>query len=555
MLVFRENRVAVATHLLARTLAEPLASTDREALLDALLRAGELECSLADAGSPAAAQVAAVTDALARHVVNGRSYDAAALIRSLGSLKFPAQVKISPPEGFAYYALHPLSYAELALECVHQFGLVAVIGIRSIGTTLSAVVAAAFRGRGVPAERISVRPTGHPFDRITRFTDEELCWVERERDAGAHFFVVDEGPGLSGSSFLSVGEALLRAGVQRAKVTFLCSHEPNPDMLRAYDGAERWSGFRACAIGANPHVPAAAANDLGAGKWRELLYADTEQWPASWLQMERVKFLSADKRTLFKFEGLGRFGTAVYDRLRAIADAGFGPEPQLVDGGFVASPWIAGTPGDPSHISESLLNRLADYCAFRAREFRTHSRGNQANLAEMVRCNMREEFGFEPDLDDAVLECETPVVVDGRMQPHEWLRSDGGVWLKVDGGSHGDDHFYPGPTDIAWDLAGTIIEWQLDHHSEEYFLSRYRRISADDAARRLPCYLRAYSAFRLGYCKMAAESMDHGPERERLIRGYHRYRRLLSRQLRTGRSAAQISGERLQNVARGARSG
>ena len=26
---------------------------------------------------------------------------------------------------------------------------------------------------------------------------------------------------------------------------------------------------------------------------------------------------------------------------------------------------------------------------------------------------------------------------------------------------HGDDHFFPGPTDIAWDLAGTIVEWEL----------------------------------------------------------------------------------------------
>lgn len=557
MLVFRENRVAVSTHLLVRALAESLASADGDVLLDGLLRAGELECALADVGSPAAAQVANVTDALARQVVNGCPYDAAGLADSLRRLEFPALVKVSPPEGFAYYALHPLSYAELALKSAGTSSRVAVIGIRSIGTTLAAVVAAAFDGRGVPVQRISVRPTGHPFDRITHFSCEELRWVERERDEGAHFFAVDEGPGLSGSSFLSVGEALLRAGVDRSRVSFLCSHEPNPELLRTYHGAERWSRFHPCAVGENSHIPPDCGIELSGGKWRELLYRDRTQWPASWLQMERVKFLSADKKLLLKFEGLGRFGNEVIDRTRAIAEAGFGPEPQQLHHGFAAYPWIRSVPGDPSQLSQSLLDRLADYCAFRRREFRAGSSGSRSNLAEMVRCNVREEFGFEADLDDSAPGSETPIVADGRMQPHEWLRSQRGVWLKVDGGSHGDDHFYPGLTDIAWDLAGAIIEWQFDQHSKEYFLARYRRLSGDDATSRLPSFLLAYSAFRLGDCKLAAESMDDEQERERLTRDYHRYRAFLYAYLRRRRpTAAQITtAERRQNVAHGASRG
>ena len=555
MLVFRENRVAVSTHLLARTLAEKIAAPDCEATLDALLRAGELECALADAGSPAAAQVAHVTDALSASVVNGRKHGPAALAGCLGALEIPPTVKISPPEGFAYYALHPLQYAQLAASFAQNSTRAAVIGIRSIGTTLGAVVAAAFSGCGVPAQRISVRPTGHPFDRTTRLSLQELSWIERERDRDADFFVVDEGPGLSGSSFLSVGEALLRAGVQRSNIKFFCSHQPNTALLRAHNCPERWSRFHAYAIGENSHAPSDGRIEVSAGKWRELLYPDRAQWPGSWTQMERVKFLSADKKVLLKFEGLGRYGAEVLGRARAIADAGFAPDPDQLSDGFAAYPWIQGARGNASHVTEPLLSRLAEYCAFRARYFRANPCDPQANLAEMVRCNVREEFGSEPDLNDGLTGCEAPVVVDGRMQPQEWICSDRRVWLKVDGGSHGDDHFYPGPADIAWDLAGAIVEWRLDSDATEYFLTRYRAASGDDPGSLLPSFLLAYSAFRLGYCKMAAESVQDEQERARLSRDYQHYRRLVGAWLGRNDRAASGVAKRRENVAHGASRG
>ena len=42
------------------------------------------------------------------------------------------------------------------------------------------------------------------------------------------------------------------------------------------------------------------------------------------------------------------------------------------------------------------------------------------------------------------------------LAPHEWLRLDDGNVRKTDAIAHGDDHLFPGPTDIAWDLAGAI---------------------------------------------------------------------------------------------------
>ena len=73
-----------------------------------------------------------------------------------------------------------------------------VIGIRSIGTGLAAIVAAALGAK----RPFTVRPVGHPFSRELRIGDglkEQLL-----ADPHASFAIVDEGPGLSGSSFAAV---------------------------------------------------------------------------------------------------------------------------------------------------------------------------------------------------------------------------------------------------------------------------------------------------------------------------------------------------------------
>jgi hypothetical protein len=111
------------------------------------------------------------------------------------------------------------------------------------------------------------------------------------------------------------------------------------------------------------------------------------------------------------------------------------------------------------------------------------------------------------------------------MMPHEWLELGDGRLLKLDGAAHGDDHFFPGPCDIAWDLAGTIVEWKLTGPEAEYFLEEYRRLSGDDARRRLPPYLRAYVSFRLGWCKMAALASAGSFDEPLLWRDFERYRR------------------------------
>src|SRR5579872_1784733 len=176
---------------------------------------------------------------------------------------------------------------------------------------------------------------------------------------------------------------------------------------------------------------------------------------------------------------------------------------------------------------------MAEYCAFRVREFRDES-PEAANsiqaLAEMAAVNAAEAFGIEVDL-SRELKLERPVIADARMMPHEWLLANGSEIYKCDGLSHGDDHFYPGPCDIAWDLAGAILEWQMEASGQEFLLANYQRLSGDAIVARLPPYVLAYSLFRIGFCSMAADATKGTAEELRLRAAENHYRQLALRQL------------------------
>jgi hypothetical protein len=538
MWVFREGRITVggvsALDGLGSALRNVSSPNSSDALINALLRAGELECALADVLSLDQFRSAEITDALAAALVGLPGcelalQDARAL---LGSVSPPISLCISTPEGFAYYAVHPLDFAALADQVALPEGRAAVVGIRSIGTTLSAVATASLKRRGVRSERTTVRPVGHPYDRRTSFTAQQLRWIARQRAASAHFLVVDEGPGLSGSSFLSVGDALLEAGVARERITFLGSRYPDPEVLTARDGAARWRSFRSLAVGATAFTPAERGSYIGGGEWRRLIYDDESRWPESWVQMERLKFLSSDQRRLFIFHGLGRFGRTVAERARLVGEAGYGPRLLAHSGGFSEFCWLRAQPMDGAQISAAVLERVADYCTFRLLEFASRPPAD-SQLEAMTRFNVAEVLGRELAARVPGLETRRAVIADGRMLPHEWLLVPGGLIMKTDAATHGDDHFFPGPVDIAWDLAGAIVEWGMTADAAQYMLDRYRRRSGDDPRGRISAYLLAYAVFRMALCSMAAFALHGSSEEQRLRRAATHYRNLVEVQLHT----------------------
>ena len=139
----------------------------RRRALDAVIASGTLEAALADEGDPAAATVAALTDVLATAAlgIDGNSVQLRAASARFETSPMPARIVVTEPEGFAYYALHPEAYARALRRRARAEREVVVVGIRSIGTTLSAFVRAELRRHGEAVDRTTVRPTGHPYDR------------------------------------------------------------------------------------------------------------------------------------------------------------------------------------------------------------------------------------------------------------------------------------------------------------------------------------------------------------------------------------------------------
>jgi len=531
--VFREGKKDVSTADAVRALRQSLEdlsnSCPGERVIPALLRAGELECGVADANSSVLWAAQEITDALALALLG--QCDAMpkipTLLAALHEGDLPARILISPAEGFAYYALHPKDFAQLALNC-DVTGNCAVLGIRSIGTTLSAITLAALRSRGCAVERITVRPVGHPYQRQTTFTTQQLEWLKRKHSLPTHFIVTDEGPGRSGSSFLSVGEALEKQGVPISRIKFFGSRPANATELCAPDAAIRWSRFDFLFPTPSSYQRFGGDTYIGGGDWRSQLFALNSHSPECWPQMERLKFLSADRRSFFKFEGLGHFGDLARQRSARIAAAGFSCPPEDGGDGMTCYPVIAGACENARSIAREDLERIAQYCAFRAAEFRITS-SVSSQLCEMVRFNVQTEFGVELNINSLNAQ---KVLADGRMQPHEWIRRRDGVLMKVDASTHGDDHFFPGPTDIAWDLAGAITEWKLDPGGAFFLMERYDALSGDNVRQRIQAYLLAYSIFRFAYCLMASGT-SMGPEdvvRLRAAAGY--YRRVFQNHLR-----------------------
>jgi hypothetical protein len=254
--------------------------------------------------------------------------------------------------------------------------------------------------------------------------------------------------------------------------------------------------------------------------------------------MERAKFLSPDRRFLLKFEGFGRFGEEIRRRAAILSDAGYASPSEESVSGFGRYPFVEGTILTRSAVSRVVLERLAEYCAFRCRAFAVRSccAPNEVSsspdfetLQAMVRANVAAEFGPEVDYDPVSLATADPILVDGRMMPHKWVRTHDGCLLKCDGTTHGDDLFLPGPAaDICWDLAGVIVEWELAKDAAVYFLERYRAASGDDPRPRLKAFLRAYTVFCFAYCKTAASAMRGSEEEPRLLAAYRHYRHLAS---------------------------
>lgn len=532
MLVYRDGERTVRG---STARSELLSAIERavcpETALRALLLAAEIETALEDARAPHVAASRRVTDVLAEAWLAEAAPNAPDLSSHVAGIELPETMRLRTPEGYAYYALDPRSYVRVAVNVECQSAM--VVGIRSIGTSLSAILRAALRIRGKRVQRFTLRPSGHPWNRRAVLDRESEQLVQESK--GARFIVVDEGPGLSGSSFLAVGECLERAGVPIDEIELIPSHVVDPAVLRAPGAMQRWARFRRVRPAPRAAAPCEGVA-VGAGEWRRTVYRSESSYPAVWKMLERPKYISADRRYMIKFAGFSPYGDAARERGQILADAGYCPPLRSTARGYVAQQWFPGTPLSTGAPRARILPCLLDYLAFRHRAFPAEHAGTDV-LASMLEVNVAESLGASCL---QRLEVERPVYADGRLLPHEWIDVGIASPLKVDATDHGDDHLLPGPCDSAWDIAGAAVEWRLSARETEDFVEGYRARTGDDVKRRLHPYLLAYAAFRVGWCDMALNSADSG-ERTRLERAVRRYRNVLSCLL-LGGSARQSSG-------------
>src|SRR5262249_31368865 len=148
---------------------------------------------------------------------------------------------------------------------------------------------------------------------------------------------------------LSVASALERCGVAAERIQLFCSHAPDSSPLLAPAAAERFRRY--CCRAPAPEQPIAGASDFSAGAWRAHDYAHPSEWPASWIQRERVKRYYAGAGELEKFEGLPPYGAPIAARAELLADAGFAPPVIGYEGGFVCYAYLLGRPARVSDLN------------------------------------------------------------------------------------------------------------------------------------------------------------------------------------------------------------
>jgi hypothetical protein len=488
-------------------------------------------------------------------------------LQALQAAALPQEIRVSLPEGYAFYALYPEAYIEAAKILAR--GPLKIIGLRSIGTSLAAAVAA---GAGQD-DAVTVRPAGHPFRRELRLSDG-LC-ADLLSGPAADFAIVDEGPGLSGSSFGGVADFLEDRGVARNRIHFFPSHLGLPGPQASARHRERWDEAQRHHVGFDDLVlralkpahrldawvadlvgsPEEPLSDLSGGAWRKLHFPSKADWPPANTQQERRKFLmqAQDGPSLLKFVGLGAYGAEKLEAAYALASAGFAPPVAGFRHGFIVERWLAearplrALPAD----RRGAVERIGRYIGFRAKEFPAHRPGaSLEQLAAMAARNTqlaigetcaRAVFRWTPWLAKLARHVR-PVRTDNRLHPWEWLVW-GGRLIKTDALDHHAAHDLVGCQDPAWDVAGATVEFGLAPEEAERLCFVAERESGRAVAPELVDFLTfCYLAFQLGAFSLAADAHVHNPaEAARLRVAAGRYTDLLRRRLRDGEPAFPLS--------------
>lgn len=493
-----------AIGVLARRLAAAEAA-DLEAARTWLIAAGQIEQGMLDAGHQAGALATATTRRAAATFLQARQHGYAdnchvqALTQVTDALCRTCddrEIAVRTPEGFAWYALYPDAYAQTAERWLAAQRdpppSIAVIGLRSIGTTLAAVAAETLSRAGAAiAHCFTVRTKGSPFARTAILPPGFV--------PPACNIVVDEGPGLSGSSMAGVAEALMSQGAREEGIVFFAGHANGPGPEGAPAARRWWTRGRVWAtdnnqllLAGSPLLSAvpyacgtrdgrAVAVSVAADDWtRAAGLRHLPRAAAPWLETPKLMVeVGNGGQTLFKFAGLSPDPVTLAlpsdeaaMRLCRLAESGFTTAATGTGLGWVAQPWIGGRRMTPADADVAFLSdRMAGYIATAAgppsgdeervgaiqRISTALTAWGEAREAAPIAATVRRAAELLP-----ALSVGEPCAGDGRLAPHEWIRTPTGRKMKVDVTGHARDHTWVGAQSIAWDVAGATVEWNLN---------------------------------------------------------------------------------------------
>ncbi|MDB5037676.1 MAG: hypothetical protein JWQ35_1204 [Bacteriovoracaceae bacterium] len=449
------------------------------------------------------------------------------LFRKLSTFNLPSRLKIKIPEGYSYYSLYPEQYLLAAKKLRERSrSSFVVIGIRSIGTSLASLVAAVLDSQYLP---FSFRPIGEPFDRKLK-TEKRLLALMQESAKSSDFAVVDEGPGISGSSFGAVVSWLtekLKIDVKR--IHLFPSHDADPAFFLNQKHKKKWKATSHYVYSFEDLVRTSfqkyifpkqsSCEELSAGNWRSLLFKKKNQWPPSNPFQERRKYLiSVGKNNLVaKFVGLGRLGEEAFKRAKILESDGLAPPVHSYSYGYLTQNWLsAASPlSAASEVDRDLLlQTLGRYIqktkTFRAKELSGTSVQELYKMShQLIKSELNiSTFGRWAKFLPAILAEQKKVKTDNKMQNWEWLILPSGKILKTDGLDHYRSHEGIGAQDIEWDIAGAIVELNLNE-SEETKLDRLLGISQrnKESLSVRNFYRETYLAIQLGICLSSASKL------------------------------------------------
>jgi hypothetical protein len=211
------------------------------------------------------------------------------------------------------------------------------------------------------------------------------------------FAVIDEGPGLSGSSICGTLEKLLECGISKDRIVIFPSWNPDSGRFISERAKRLWPIFDKFTKDftdvwiVNNKLESLfekkIINDFSGGNWRDFLISNKSDFPAVYTFHERRKYLLEDEHKnqyIAKWVGLGEYGEKLIERGSRMAGSQFGIPITSYTYGFIIQPFIKGKILQVSDANGVFLEFVANYFHFLDKNFRSSLTAPFEKMIEMA---------------------------------------------------------------------------------------------------------------------------------------------------------------------------